>query len=343
MASQSIVAPMRAPSNSLPLPRIAVVMPAFRAAPYIADVIRGIPGFVSDVIVVNDASPDELELAVRSVGDPRVRVVKHEMNQGVGAAVLSGYDAATTRDAEIIVKIDADGQMDPAHLLPLIMPIVRGDADYAKGNRFLHPQQLRAMPGGRRAGNAALSFFTKAATGYWPIFDPTNGYTAIHASVAQALDRTRIAPRYFFESSMLIELSRLRAVVRDVYIPAVYRGEVSSLSKRRALREFPPRLAAATLRRIVTQYFVRDFTAASLYILFGFVLVAFGAIWGAWHWALGSEAGVPATTGTVMIAILPLILGTQLLLQAITLDIQNVPNDPIYPSLRLLEDADQHP
>ena len=239
------------------------------------------------------------------------------------------------------MKLDADGQMDPAYLMPLVLPIAQGRADYTKGNRFLHQRALRAMPRGRLLGNAALSFLTKMATGYWQVFDPTNGYTAIHASVVRVLDRERIAPRYFFESSMLIQLSRERAVVQDVYIPAIYKGEVSSLSKRHALRDFPLRLIGATLRRIVTQYFVRDFTAVSLYLVFGLFLVLFGAIWGVWHWALASQANVPATTGTVMIAVLPLILGTQLLLQAITLDIQGVPDHPIHPSLRLLEDVDQ--
>lgn len=343
MTSESIVALMEGQraGSAPPLPRIAVVIPAYRAEPYIAEVIRSVPGFVRDIVVVDDASPDGLAGAVEALRDPRVTLIAHPENRGVGAAVFTGYEKALALGAEIVVKLDADGQMDPAYLLPLILPILQGEADYTKGNRFLHPHHLRAMPRGRLFGNASLSFLTKIATGYWTIFDPTNGYTAIHASVARTLERGRLASRYFFESSMLIELSRLRAVVHDVYIPAVYRGEVSSLSKRHAVRDFPLRLLGATVRRILRHYFVRDFTAASLYILAGTVLVAFGAIWGIWHWVLGSQAGVPATTGTVMIAILPIILGTQLLLQAITLDIQGVPDRPIHPSLRLLEDAHQ--
>ncbi len=323
------------------LPRVAVVIPAYRAATTIGAVVGGVPSFVNDIVVVDDASPDELAATVTALGDARVTLVRHPENRGVGAAVQSGYEKALALGAEIIVKIDADGQMDPAYLLQLVLPIARGEADYTKGNRFLHPHQLRAMPRGRLFGNASLSFLTKIATGYWTIFDPTNGYTAIHASVARALDPGRLAPRYFFESSMLIELSRLRAVVRDVYIPAVYRGEVSSLRTRGVLRDFPPRLVGATVRRILRHYFVRDFTAASLYILAGGVLVLFGAIWGVWHWAIGSQTGIPATTGTVMIAILPIILGMQLLLQAVTLDIQGTPDRPIHPALRLLEDANQ--
>src|SRR5207237_6434793 len=126
----------------------------------------------------------------------------------------------------------------------------------------------------------------KLATGYWPIFDPTNGYTAIHASVVGLLDRANIAERYFFETSMLIELSRVRAVVVDVYIPARYDGEVSSLRPGRAAADFPIPLLRAFFRRVRTQYFVRDFTAASLYIVAGIIALAFGVAWGWWHWVL---------------------------------------------------------
>ena len=328
-------------AEALDLPSIAVVIPAYRAAPYIAAVIAAIPRLVRHVVVVDDASPDELSGVVRGLDEPRVRLLRHDVNRGVGAAVLTGYDEAIALGAEIIVKLDADGQMDPAYLLSLVMPIIQGEADYAKGNRFLHPRELRAMPGSRRYGNAGLSFLTKLASGYWPVFDPTNGYTAIHASIVPLLDRDAIARRYFFESSMLLQLSRVRAVVTDVYIPAVYGGAVSSLSPRWALAEFPPRLLGAFVRRVFTQYFVRDFTAASLYIVFGLLLVLFGAIWGTWHYIAASQANVPATTGTVMIAVLPLILGAQLLLQAITIDIQSVPDRPIHPSLRLIEEADR--
>jgi hypothetical protein len=189
------------------------------------------------------------------------------------------------------------------------------------------------MPRSRRVGNAGLSFWTKLASGYWPVFDPTNGFTAIHASLIPLLDRTRIAERYFFETSMLVDLNRLRAVVQDVYLPARYGGETSSLSKRRALGEFPPRLVAATWRRIVRQYFIQDFTTVSLYLVVGLVLLAFGGLWGAWHWALSVRYGVPATTGTVMLAVLPVILGVQLWLQAIAQDIGNVPTRPIHDTL----------
>jgi glycosyltransferase involved in cell wall biosynthesis len=314
----------------VPVPTdLAIVIPAYRAATSVGAVLRAIPSEVRWIVVVDDGGTDDLAAAVRAVGDPRIDLVTHDANRGVGAAVLSGYARALELGAEIIVKLDADGQMDPADLDALVAPVVAGEADYAKGNRFLHERELRTMPAGRRYGNVGLSFFTKLATGYWPVFDPTNGYTAIHASVIGMLDHANIAQRYFFETSMLIELSRVRAVVVDVYVPARYSGEVSSLRSARAARDFPGPLLRAFVRRVRSQYFVRDFTAASLYIVAGLIGLVFGTAWGAWHWAASFQTGVPATTGTVMIAVLPIMLAVQLLLQAATLDIQGVPTRPI--------------
>lgn len=309
-------------------PQVAVVIPAYRAEKTIADVVRSIPSLVRWIVVVDDGSPS-LADALAAVADERLELITHDRNRGVGAAVLSGYQRGLDRGAEVIVKLDADGQMDPARITDLVAPIISGEADYAKGNRFLHGRELRDMPSARRYGNVGLSFLTKLATGYWTIFDPTNGYTAIHASVLRLLDRANIADRYFFETSMLIELSRLRAVVADVYIPAQYGDEVSSLRPARAAAGFPLPLLRAFLRRIRLHYFVRDFTAASLYMVTGMAALLFGVIWGALHWMISIQSGVPATTGTVMIAVLPVILGVQLLLQAATLDIQSVPSRPI--------------
>ena len=311
----------------LPEKCVAVVIPAFCAERQIAAVLDGIPEFVAWIIVVNDGSPDDTSAVVEAAAgrDPRIRLLRHAVNQGVGGAMLTGYREAHRLGAKIVVKMDGDGQMDPRHLPALIAPILRGQADYTKGNRYLHARQLRSMPLLRRIGNVGLSFLTKLASGYWSLFDPTNGYTAIHASLIPLLDEQGIARRYFFESSMLLELSLLRAVVRDVHIPARYGAETSHLSEIESLCRFPTALLKGFRRRLWTQYFVRDFSIASLYLVAALVLIATGTSFGAVHWYFSLRYGTAATTGTVMLAALPVILGFQFLLQGVGLDIQDQP------------------
>ena len=318
-------------------PGIAIVIPAYRAEKFIQKILSGIPSFVSHIIVVNDCSPDCTAELVEASNDARVCLVSHEKNQGVGAAMITGYRKAIELGATIIVKMDSDDQMDPAYLIPLIAPILLGKVDYTKGNRFLHANELKSMPFIRRLGNAGLSFLTKAASGYWNIFDPTNGYTAIHSSLIPLLDKTRIHPRYFFESSMLIELGMHRAVIRDVYIPARYGDGFSSLSVWKTLIEFPPRLLSAFLRRFVVQYFIRDFGIVSVLFLMGLMFSAFGVIYGGYHWYVSAVSGNVAPTGTVMVATLPLIVGSQLLIQALVTDIQSIPREPIHSQLDALD------
>ncbi len=308
---------------------IAVVIPAYRVDRHIQTVIEGIPDLVSTIVVVDDASPDATASIARATGDPRVHVVSREVNGGVGAAVRTGYETAVRLGAEIVVKMDGDDQMDPAYLPDLVQPVADGLADYTKGNRFIHARQLTHMPARRRVGNMGLSFLTKACSGYWEVFDPTNGYTAINAAALDAIDWDGVDNRYFFETSMLLELSLARAVVQDVYIPARYGNEQSSLSERGALLEFPIRLLRGVVRRVWLQYFVREFSPVALFGIVGILMVVFGLGWGISHWIQSAATHVEASTGTVMIAVLPLILGVQLLLQALVLDIQSAPRVPL--------------
>ncbi len=313
------------PPPDLSAGKVAVIIPMYRVAPYIQDVIAGLPGWVWLIVVVDDASPDNsAELAVDS-GDPRVVLVRHAHNQGVGGAVMSGFAKALELGARVAVKMDGDGQMSPEFLADLAAPILDGQADYCKGNRFFHLAEIARMPFVRRVGNLGLSFLTKIASGYWNVFDPTNGYVAIDLDTFSALNRRHINRRYFFETSMLIELNLARAVVHEVPMPARYKGEVSSLSVSRSLFEFPYRLARGFLRRLWLEYFVLDFSLGSLFLVIGSLLGLFGSAWGLYFWRKSILTGVPASTGTVMIAVLPVILGFQLLLQALAFDIQNVP------------------
>ena len=309
--------------------RIAVIIPAYRAAETIEKVLSGIPGWVDTIYVVDDASPDATALRARAVPDSRIELLTHDVNRGVGAAMMTRYRRALGQGIDITIKMDADDQMDPAYLAELIGPLLAGRADYVKGNRFHDADALRRMPLPRKIGNAGLSFLIKAASGQWHVFDPTNGYAAIHRAALSALDFRELHPRYFFESSMLIALKRLGAVVEDVPIPARYGSEQSSLRVGRALTDFPGLLLRYGVRRIIWQYFIADFNAVSLFLVSGTPLILFGLIFGLYHWIDSYTRNVLTPTGTIMLAVLPLMLGFQLLLQALVLDIQQRPERPM--------------
>jgi glycosyltransferase involved in cell wall biosynthesis len=280
-------------------------------------------------------SPDGTAKIVAAAAqkDARIILIRHEKNQGVGGAVLMGFRKALELGAEVVVKIDGDGQMDPAHLPNLIMPILQERADYTKGNRFRDFRALQQMPAVRRLGNMALGFLTKAATGYWNLFDPTNGFAAIHGKVLAQLPLEKIDRRYFFETSMLANLYLLGAVVQDVPMPARYGNEKSSLSVWRSLVEFSAKLFRTFLRRLVLKNLIYDFSMASIYMLASIPLLLFGLIFGISKWAQYSALQQPAPTGTVMLPTLSVILGIQFLIAAIEIDLRSTPKEPIWPHL----------
>jgi dolichol-phosphate mannosyltransferase len=299
-------------------------------------VIEKAPPWVEGIVCVDDACPegsgDFIEANAR---DPRVCVIRLAKNQGVGGATLAGYAEAARRGGHILVKVDGDDQMDLGYMGPLVAPILLGEADYAKGNRFTSISHLRAMPTVRVLGNAVLSFASKVSTGYWNIFDPTNGYTAVEATVAKLVMEKRVSRRFFFETDLLYHLSTLRAVVRDVPMPARYADEVSNLRISAVVGPFALKHLRNFIQRVLGQYFVRDFNAASLELVFGMFGILFGLGYAA-HYVSSRVHGQVASAGVVMAAALPIILGAQLLLQALNFDVLNVPSRPIHPYLRTL-------
>ncbi len=304
---------------------VAVVIPAYRAAATIAGVLARIPAGIRHVIVVDDASPDELQRLLEGLDDPRIVVLTHDRNRGVGGAMKTGFDRALSLGDEFVVKLDSDGQMDPALIPELVAPLLEGRADLAKGNRFADLSVIRSMPSLRRFGNLALSFLVKAASGYWSVFDPCNGFLAVRSSLLRSIRRDQLADRYFFEISLLCEAYFARGVVVSVPMHPKYGDEVSSLSPGRSLFEFSGRLIGRTLRRIGSTYFLRDFNVVSVFLSAGVPLMAFGVLWSLYHWYRSIATNVVATTGTVMIGTLAIILAFQLLLQAVVLDVQNEP------------------
>ena len=321
------------PNN--PLPKIAVVIPTYKARDHIMEVIGAIESGVSRVYVVDDCCPDGSgDFVTATCKDSRVSVIKHTENVGVGGAVMTGYQAAIDDGMTVLVKIDSDGQMDPALIMDFVLPILNGEADYTKGNRFFDLEKVRTMPKVRLFGNAVLSLMCKLSSGYWNIFDPTNGYTAIHADVARHLPFSKISRRYFFETDMLFRLNTLRAVVLDVPMDAKYGDEVSGLKIYKIVGEFFIKHVRNFCKRIFYNYYLRDMSLASIELPVGLVLLGFGSIYGGISWIESARVGVATSAGTVMLSALPILTGIQLLLKFLGNDVVSMPVRPIHINVR---------
>lgn len=310
---------------------IAVVIPSYKVTQHILGLIAAIGSEVKFIYIVDDSCPDNSgKLVFSATNDPRIRVLFHSENQGVGGAVMTGYKAAISDGADVIVKLDGDGQMDPSLILDFVSPIVLRQADYTKGNRFYDLEKVRTMPMVRLLGNAILSLMTKLSSGYWNLFDPTNGYTAIAADVARSLPFNKISKRYFFETDMLFRLNLLRAVVIDVPMSAKYGQEVSNLKISRIMIEFFTKHLRNFYKRILYSYYLRDMSLASVELPIGLLLIMFGLIYGGYNWLNAAQNGILTPAGTVMLSALPVLAGVQFVLGFIAFDISTVPERPIH-------------
>jgi glycosyltransferase involved in cell wall biosynthesis len=318
-----------------PTPAVAVVLPCYKVTRHILGVIAAIGPEVTHIFAVDDCCPDGSgRLVQEQCTDPRVQVLFHTENQGVGGAVMSGYRAAIDAGCDVIVKVDGDGQMDPSLLPDFIAPILSGEADYTKGNRFFDLEQIGQMPPMRLFGNAVLSLLTKLSSGYWNLFDPTNGYTAIHADAARHLPFHKISKRYFFETDMLFRLNTLHAVVVDVPMDASYGDEVSNLKISRIVTEFAFKHLRNFGKRVFYNYYLRNMSLASIEAPLGLLLLLLGSTYGGWHWYHSASVGQATPAGTVMLSALPILMGMQLLLAFLAQDIASVPRRPIHKSRR---------
>ncbi|MFZ5895363.1 MAG: glycosyltransferase family 2 protein [Myxococcota bacterium] len=207
--------------------RIAVVVPAYREERLIARMLRRVPAYVDAIFVVDDASPDATLAAARAVGDARLRPLRHDHNQGVGAAIVTGYRAALAEGHDVIAVMAGDDQMHPDDLEAVIAPVSRGEADYVKGNRFVH-RDARRMPLLRRLGGEVLSFSTRHATGL-QVSDTQCGYTAISAQTLRRLPLGELWPRYGYPNDLLGLLGGHRARVKEVPVRPIYADEASGL------------------------------------------------------------------------------------------------------------------
>jgi len=309
--------------------KIAVVIPCYRVTDHILEVIAGIGPEVSEIYVVDDACPDGSGKFVQDQSkDKRLSFIFHEENQGVGGAVISGYKAAYADGADVVVKIDGDGQMDPSLISAIAKPVLEGSADYSKGDRFDSLENLFGMPKVRIFGNAVLSLWAKFSTGYWSMTDPTNGFTAIHRRALGAMNLDKIRKSYFFESDILFRLNIANCVVADVPMAAVYGSEKSNMSILKVMFEFPWRHTVNLWKRIFYRYYLREWNVGSFELPLGVFLLVFGAWFGLSSFLNASAAGVATTAGQVTGSAVALILGVQLLLSFLSYDVQSEPRIP---------------
>lgn len=308
--------------------KIVAVVPTFRASETIVNVVSELLKYVDDVIVVDDHCPESSgEILKKQVKSERLTIVRNRENLGVGGATKIGFQKALEVDYEVIVKVDADGQMLPEYI-PVLATKLSDDslADFAKGNRFFSPKSLSSMPPLRILGNGFLSLVNKSSSGYYSLNDPTNGFIAIKRSMLIKLELEKLHDRYFFESDLLFRLYLHRAVVAEVPMDARYRGETSNLSIIKTMITFPWLHARNTLKRIVYSYYIRSWSFGSVALPVGILSMVFGAQSGLSSWQESIRTGIEATAGTVMLAALPVILGFQLFLTFVSEDIGADPN-----------------
>lgn len=304
---------------------VAVVIPCYKVESHIEEVINSIPDYVDVIFAVNDCSPDDTKLILEEMkqSNPKLIVLQHEKNQGVGGAMVTGFKACIEKNIDIVIKIDGDGQMDVNFMPQLIDAVVDGKYDFAKGDRVRNRKMLEKMPAIRRFGNLSLTFLVRIASGYWKISDPTNGYLCITLPTLKKLDLSRLSKRFFFESSLIAELYFTGARIKDVQMPSIYGNEKSNLSIWKALFSFPTKLMKAHMRRLRMQYFIDDFNISSVYLATGIPMFLFGLIFGLVKWIHYAKIGIPAPTGTIIISLITIIMGFQLILSFIQNDMSN--------------------
>jgi dolichol-phosphate mannosyltransferase len=309
---------------------LVVVIPAYKVSRHILPLIELIGPEVSRIFVVDDACPENSGSIVQQhCSDPRVEVLRHKVNLGVGGATKTGIQAAIVSGASVIIKLDGDGQMDPRLIPKFVEPITLRKADYVKGNRFFSVEHINTMPNNRIIGNLILSFYSKLSSGYWNVLDPNNGYVAINSEAARNLPLEKISNRYFFESDVLFRLNLLRAKVVDMPMKSKYASEISNLKIIPTIFEFSFKHLKNFSKRIVYTYFIRDLNLASLQLLFGLGLSMFGFTIGAHGWWNAYRIGETTNTGTLILTAMCILSGLQLLLGFFSYDMSNVPRETI--------------
>jgi glycosyltransferase involved in cell wall biosynthesis len=301
---------------------VAVVVPAYNEEALVGSTVSGIPAFVDRIIVVDDGSKDETAVRAQNA-DKRVEVIPHERNQGVGAAIITGYRRAIAIGVDVTCVMAADGQMDPDDLETLVRAIAIDETDYAKANRLFTGQAWQLIPRTRYLGNAALSFMTKIASGYWHVADSQSGYTAVNLETLKLLDLDRIYRRYGFPNDLLVHLNVFNRRVRDYPSRPIYGvGERSGIRLRHVVPKISWLLLKGFFWRMGQKYVIRDFHPLILFYMLGIVLFAGGFSLGVAEVVL-RIAGNPIPSATIVLVALLVISGLQLLLFAMWFDMES--------------------
>jgi glycosyltransferase involved in cell wall biosynthesis len=304
---------------------ICAIVPAHNEQALIRKTIDTMPAFVDRIIVVDDQSSDDTATRVTEIPDPRVTLVRHEVNTGVGGAILTGHRVALELGGDINVVMAGDAQMDPDYLPSLLDPIVDSVYGFTKANRFFSKDSFQGMPKHRIIGNILLSFMTKLASGYWHLFDPQNGYTAIRQDVVRQLPLDNISIGYQFENDLLINLSILNVRAKDVPIPAIYGSEVSGIKLSRVAPAITGLLISGLCKRIWYKYVLWSFSPIALLLFTGTFLILFALGWGIFV-IVNTLGPTTASAGTVLLSVGPGMTGIYMLVQALILDIQETPD-----------------
>jgi glycosyltransferase involved in cell wall biosynthesis len=302
---------------------VAVVVPAYNEEHLVVETVRGIPSFVDRIFVVDDRSRDETARRAAETGDPRVEVIVHDVNGGVGAAIITGYKRALAERIDVTAVMAGDNQMDPDELEMFCRPVADGELEYAKANRLVSGQAWELIPRNRYLGNAVLSLLTKIASGYWHVADSQAGYAAISLRILEQLDLDRIYQRYGFPNDLLVHLNVWNARVRDFPSRPIYGvGERSGIRVRKVVPRISWLLVKGFFWRMWAKYVIRDFHPLVFFYALGFLMTGLGLALGISETIL-RILGNPIPAATVVLIALMLISGSQFMLFAMWFDMES--------------------
>jgi len=256
--------------------KIAVVVPAYNESKLIAQTLMTMPSLVDTIIVVDDKSNDTTVEIIKEMakGDSKVILIQHEVNQGVGGAIVTGYKKAVELEIDVTAVMAGDGQMDPNDLTNILDPVANGDADYTKGNRLFQGDAWNMIPHYRYFGNSFLSLLTKIASGYWHIADSQTGYTAVSLKVLKKLPLDKIYKRYGMPNDMLIKLNQYDFRVRDIHVRPVYNiGEKSEIKLFKVIPKISWLLIKGFWKRLFFKYVIKDFHPLIFFYILSFILL----------------------------------------------------------------------